>query len=217
MLSLCYEAVRVVLQRPDAINSFQATRATVLRSFMIVALLLPLYLLLSYFAYRGILAEKQVGLPLFLAHRTGIYVLDVVLSLWLVYWAARWQGVGAHYLRWVEGSNYLALAKCIYNVPVTVWALTMPLESDLRQAVGLGLFLFTIYVNWAMTTRAFAVSLFIGAGLTVLPMMSGTLLSDYSNLKLFGEIRPLLPADVPELLVEPQTPPAPVASPAQPL
>lgn len=186
-LALC---LRLIALDPKAADGFANGRASALASFKVLYYVVPYSLLTALLAEQKFIAHYNVETLYFLALRLVTFMAGLVLGIMAVYQLCRWQGLLAHFPRWVVSYNWLGVLMTLLMLVPSLITITEALPRGGLVVMGTACYFFALYVAFVHSWRTLQCDIFAACGMAIVPVMIGGVLGDFASLRLYGVVRP---------------------------
>ncbi len=180
----------LLLFRPGSAERLAPDSATATRSLHTLWFEAPYALTVGYIVDQPDLEKFAVPVWVYFVFRGWSYVARLLATFWLVRLHAQWQGAGEHNARWITAFNWMNVLTDLLLLPFLLYSLMVPLTREELIVMGTATYLFIIYSYWALTWQVLKVNPFFAAGVAMIPVFISDMLYNFSNLKMFGSIRP---------------------------
>ncbi len=79
---------------------------------------------------------------------------------------------------------------CFLLMPVSICIAFELLPKEQLTTLGIISYVFILYAVWVHSWRMLKCDIFVAAGAAILPIMLGGMIGDFTNLRLYGVVRP---------------------------
>lgn len=176
---------------PRGLKLVGTTRSAGLRSFYILLVTTPIWLVYSIYNIPEVYTHYNVSpiiTPLVHLATMPLYLALTLSVIWLILGS---EGKRSTFWHLVASTNwYNCFTTLLLLLPMMFLTNAAVLTHHQIQSVSTALYIYDLVCLWFIAYRTTGVNPFLAAGLAIIGPMIGTIISDYINMRIFGVMRP---------------------------